>query len=151
MEDELWVKLYQMVRQLGKNRRPPKAQFTDAQIALTYLWAVLHDRPICWASQRRSWPIYWRRMHLPSPSTMTRRLRTPGVEELLQRVEGTLIHHELPSLPRWIDAKPMPIGGNTQDAQAGYGRAASCMAKGYKLYAIADWRQGFIARRAKPC
>lgn len=44
----------------------------------------------------------------------------------------------------------MPIGGNSQDVQAGYGRAAGCKAKGYKLYAIADWQQGFVVWRVGP-
>ena len=80
MENELWTKLYQMVQQLGKNKRLKRATYTDAQIVLTYLWAVLHDRPIYWACKKSSWPIYDRRKKLPNPSTMTRRLRTAGVD-----------------------------------------------------------------------
>ena len=46
-----------------------------------------------------------------------------------------------------VDGKPLPIGGCSKDRQAGYGRAASGMARGYKLHAligkngrIAQWR-----------
>ena len=46
-----------------------------------------------------------------------------------------------------IDGKPLPIGGCSKDRQAGYGRAASCMARGYKIHALvgktgdlAQWR-----------
>jgi hypothetical protein len=35
-----------------------------------------------------------------------------------------------------IDGKPLSISGCSKDRQAGYGRAANCMAKGYKVHAI---------------
>jgi len=54
------------------------------------------------------------------------------------------------SCVRWIDAKPLPIGGSSQDGDAGYGRAAGCMAKGYKLHAIADRNQGFVTWTVRP-
>jgi hypothetical protein len=35
-----------------------------------------------------------------------------------------------------VDGKPLTIGGCSKDRQAGYGRAAGTMAKGYKLHAV---------------
>jgi hypothetical protein len=150
MENELWSKVYQMVHQLGNNKKPKRATYSNADIVLTYLWAVLHDRPVFWACQRCNWPIYYRRKNLPNPSTMTRRLRTETIQQLMRKVEQQLIDCHPHSLCRWIDAKPLPIGRYSKDKQAGYGYADGGMAKCYKLYAIADQSQGFIVWTIKP-
>ena len=144
MEDELWKALYQMAKDIDNRYRPRTGTFWDISIVLTYLWSVLHDRPVCWACDQKNWPICYRRQRRPSPSTMSRRLRSDSVQAFLRRLENACIQSQAPSLCRWIDAKPLPIGGSSQDSQAGYGRAASCKAKGYKLYAIADKNQGFV-------
>jgi hypothetical protein len=34
-----------MVQEIGNNKRRKKATYSDADIVLTYLWSVLHDRP----------------------------------------------------------------------------------------------------------
>lgn len=150
MEGELWKQLYRMVLGLARGTRPRGSRFTDSQIVLTLLWAVLHERPISWACQRRNWPIWSRRIARPTSATMSRRLRTVTVQQLLVQVEGQIRQLQRPSVYRWIDAKPLPIGGSSQDRQAGFGRAAGCMAKGYKLYAIADPNQGFVAWQIRP-
>lgn len=150
MESELYRKVYQIVMNIYSQTNLKRITFTDADIVLTYLWAVLHDRPINWACHKKSWPIYYRKRPLPDPSTMSRRLRTPGVQSLLRQVEKTLVNTLPRKICRWIDAKPLPISGSTTDKQARYGYAAGCMGKGYKLYAIADDRQGFVQWRVYP-
>lgn len=150
MESELFKELYRIVRSLGKSQRPPKCQFTSAEIALVYFWAVANDRCVDWACQRRNWPIHRQRRRFPNGSTMSRRLRQDDVILLIAKIRehvGTLYE---PSFERWIDAKPLPIGGSSQDVDAGYGRAAASMAKGYKLYAIADKNQGIVAAEVRP-
>jgi hypothetical protein len=149
MDCELYSVLYQAVFSLGKRRRPKGAIFTDADIAWVFLWAVGHDRGNSWACQRRHWPL-WHRRPLPSPSTLSRRLRTESVQALLRDLEAYLRLHAPASICRFIDAKPLPIGGCSQDKQAGFGRAAGCMAKGYKLHAIIDIRQGIVAWEVVP-
>jgi len=150
MENELWSKVYHMVNRIGNNKRPKRAAYTDAEIVLTYLWAVLHDRPVYWACQKSNWPVYYRRKNLPNPSTMTRRLRTQQVRELMREVEQDLINRCPVRLCRWIDAKALHIGRYSKDKEAGYGPADGSMGKGYKLYAIADQSQGFIVWTVKP-
>jgi hypothetical protein len=54
------------------------------------------------------------------------------------------------NLCRWIDAKPLPISSCSKDKQAGFGPAVGCMAKGYKLYTIADRTQGFVVWTVRP-
>lgn len=150
MENELWTQVYQMVQRLGNNKTLKRATYKDADIVAIYLWSVLHDRPIYWACKKSSWPIYLRKRTLPNPSTMTRRLRTPGIDQLLREVERELIDRSPSALCRWIDAKPLTIGRCSKDKQAGYGYAASGMAKGYKFHAVADQSQGFVAWTIKP-
>ena len=150
MENELWKQVYQLVTKVAKRKTLKRAKYTDADIVLTYFWAVLHDRPVYWACKKHNWPIYYRRKPLPNPSTMTRRLRTEGIQTLLKEAEQLLINIFPRSICRWIDAKPLPIGGCSKDKQSAFGHGASCIAKGYKLYAVADKNQGFVCWTIKP-
>lgn len=150
MENELYRKVYQIVMKIYSKTNLKRIRFTDADIVLTYLWAVLHDRPTNWACCKQNWPVYYRRRPLPDPSTMCRRLRAEGVQLLLKQVEKSLTHALPRKICRWIDAKPLTISGSTTDKQARYGYAAGCMGKGYKLYAIGDDRQGFVQWRIYP-
>jgi hypothetical protein len=144
MESELYKKVYQIIMKIYRRTILKRIKFTDADIVLVYLWAVLHDRPTNWACSRKNWPIYYRKKALPDPSTMCRRLHTQGVLQLLNETEKSLINTFSRKICRWIDAKPLTISGSTTDKQAGFGYAAGCMGKGYKLYAIGDDRQGFV-------
>lgn len=144
MEDELFKQVYHLIKQTAKNKTLKRATFSHAQILRTYFWAVIHDRPTYWACKKKNWPIYYRRHQLPTASTMSRRLRTKAIQKLLKQMEHSLIQSVPRSTCRWIDAKPLPIGGNSKDKDSRFGFGASCIAKGYKLYAIADKNQGFV-------
>ncbi len=150
MENELWKKLYQLVTEIAKGKTLKRATYSHADIVLTYLWSVIHDRPIYWACKKTNWPIYYRRKPLPNPSTMTRRLRTTAIQTLLQEIEHVLVNMFPRSVCRWIDGKPLPIGGCSKDKQSAFGYGASCIAKGYKLYAVADKNQGFVCWTVRP-
>ncbi len=150
MENELWKKVYQTVTEAARNKSLKRATYTHADIVLTYLWAVLHDRPIYWACKKTNWPIYYRRKPLPNPSTMTRRLRTLHIQKLLREIESNLVNLIPRSVCRYIDAKPLPIGGCSKDKQSRFGRGASCIARGYKLYAVSDIQQGFVQWTIRP-
>lgn len=149
MEDELWRELYRIVKQLAKGKRQ-RCTYSAGDVLLVYLFGVLRDRSTHWACQRRNWPIWLRRRKLPSPSTMSRRLNETDVQALFIDLEQCIRAQGSVGLCRWIDGKPLPIGGASQDRDAGYGRAAGAMAKGYKLHAIADESQGFIAWVVRP-
>lgn len=155
MEGELWRQIYHLLGKLGKGYRRKHEIYSDDWIVAVYLWAVLHDRPVSWACDERNWPQSMV-FALPSPARMSRRLRTESVVGLLKELE-LAYRNQLPSgLWKWIDAKPLPIGNCSKDRQAGYGRCASGMGKGYKLYAICDsngaleaWRIGPMNRDEK--
>jgi hypothetical protein len=148
MERQLWMQIVALLEVLDKSRARAEGGFSDRRIVAVYYWAVVHDRPISWAVQRRNWPIDLRRWPLPSNTTMSRRLRSPSVRRLLEALEQRVLRKpESGSLVWLIDGKPLPIGGASKDRQAGYGRAARSKAKGYKLHAlvggdksVAEWR-----------
>lgn len=150
MEGELWKRLYTMVMELGKEIDCPNKQIHAMWIVLTFLWSVLHDRPVSWACQIENWPPEQRWQNLPSPATMSRRLRDFCEMELLQRVEHRLREIFPMGWVKWIDARPLPVGGNTKDQDARFGRGAGHNAKGYKLYMLGDAYQSVEAWQIQP-
>lgn len=147
MEHQLWKSILAVVASISKVRKSTRWDYSDQEIVAVYYWAVIHDRPVSWACAAANWPIHLRRKNRPSPSTMSRRLCSPSVLALLAALERRVVAPQQPGLFWMLDGKPLPIGGCTKDRQAGYGRAAGGMAKGYKIHAlvgsdasIASWR-----------
>jgi hypothetical protein len=149
MKGEPWQGVYRKLESLASGRRRKRQQFSDQMIVRVYLWAVWHERPINWACHEENWAGYEPRGRLPSPSTMSRRLDTAECRALLKEVEEGYKEAYGPSLFKCIDALPLPIGNSSGDRQAGYGRSAAGMGKGYKVFAIyqppglvVTWRLG---------
>jgi hypothetical protein len=140
MERELWIVLYHMA--LGCDKLT-KARYRPAVIVGVYAWAVLHDRPVSWACQRRNWPEQLLKepcFRLPSQPTMSRRLRQPQTERVLEEISQSLTEAWSVCWVKIMDAKSLPVGGCTKDRDAQRGRAANGFAKGYKFHAI--WGAG---------
>lgn len=150
MEYQLWRSIVALTDTLDNPVTAGNVDYTDEWIISVWYWAVIHDRPVSWACQRRHWPPPLRRRRLPSDSTMSRRLRTPSVRALLLQVEQRVIAPSRPGLFWIIDGKPLPVGGCSKDHQAGYGRAAGGMAKGYKLHALVGGDGSIAAWRVAP-
>lgn len=136
MERELWTLLYGIAIKL--DNRWGRWKYSAADIVVVYFWCVIHDRPMCWAVEKSNWPDDLRPEHIPTQSTLSRRMRHPDAQQLMTQIEQTWI--ALVSLERlWIriiDGKPLAVSGVSKDADAGYGRGAGGMRKGYKLHAI---------------
>ena len=148
---QLWKIMYKKLKGLASGKKPPDTQYSDVEILAVYLWAVLHDRPVSWAVDKMNWPVYWRKkIRIADDSTISRRIKTWSLQELFEKLEEAFKRQLPPSVCRFIDAKPLPIGGCSRDFEAGYGHAAGCKAKGYKLYAITDLKQGFVAWNVLP-
>jgi hypothetical protein len=145
MERKLWTRIVAIVRSAAAGHRERQRKFDDTTIVLTYLWAVLHDRPVLWATDPDNWPFYMRITARPSASTMSRRLRSASVAALLDRVWSLLPRRLDADTALIIDAKPMPVGGYTRDRDARTGRACGCFAWGYKLYLVVDENSGVHA------
>ena len=133
MERELWMQLYAVVVRLDNHWST--GFFRASEIVAVFLWAVVHDRPTSWACERRNW-IDLAVDVLPSQSTMSRRLRTEAVNQLLAKVEA-----EIGCDPRrwWIqriDSKPLPVGIHSKDRDATWGYTGRKLGRGYKLHAI---------------
>lgn len=161
MEDELWPTLYRLVIEEHNRRgRQKSVQFNDAVILLVAMWAVLHDRPICWACGGRDGggPDPWRSLpggcpwtSLPSRGTMSRRLQTLSLKQLLEQVFWRLLWLTPTATPppppppppmlRKLDSKPLPVGGFSKDRDAKRGHCcAGNLARGYKLFGC--WGNG---------
>lgn len=136
MERERWLRLYAELRQLDDHAF--RGVFTPAAILSVFFWAVLHDRPVSWSCRPENWPADLRGPRLPSQSTMSRRLKTPAVQGLLQRLEQEvgIVGPPQPSPVKIIDAKPLPVGGHSKDPDCAWGHGVRGFVKGYKLYAI---------------
>jgi len=133
MERELWMQLYALVVRLDSHRSTEF--FRASEIVAVFLWAVVHDRPTSWACDRHNWGDLAADI-LPSQSTMSRRLRSLAVIQLLAKVEA-----EIGGDPRrwWIqriDSKPLPVGMHSKDRDAKWGHTGRKLARGYKLHAI---------------
>jgi hypothetical protein len=150
MEHQLWKAMVAVLATLGKPRKRRTGDFTDHDIVEVFYWAVLHDRSTHWACQASHWPIHRRRWPLPSPGTMSRRLRTPAVVALLLALERRVVAPQQTGLFWMIDGKPLVIGGCSKDRQAGYGRAANSKAKGYKIHALVDPTGALASWRLAP-
>lgn len=144
MEYQLWKEIVAVLATLGKPRRRRTGDFTDHDIVQIFYWSVIHDRSQGWACRPAHWPIHCRHRPLPHPGNLSRRLRSPSVVALLEQLERQVVAPKAPGLYWMIDGKPLVIGGCSKDRQAGYGRAAKSMAKGYKIHALID-PQGAVA------
>jgi Transposase DDE domain len=136
MEHQLWKEIVTLLKTLGKRPRAIRETYSDEEIVKTWLWAVLHDRPMGWACQPANWPPHERRWRKPSASRLSRRLRSKSVGELLHRLEQQTLASGQRPLVWAVDGKPLVISGCSKDRQAGYGRAAGGKAKGYKIHMV---------------
>lgn len=153
MQHQLWTSIVAVLMSLDKPPTPATFDFSDEDIVKVYYFAVLNDKPVDWACKLKNWPLWRRRKTLgllPSPSTVSRRLRSASVRKLLDAMERRVVAPAHPGLYWIIDGKPLVIGGCSKDRQAGYGRAANGMAKGYKMHAIVDSCGGIAAWRLAP-
>jgi hypothetical protein len=142
MERELWLALYGFVER--SSVRGKGWLFTTANIVMTYFWAALHDRPMSWATDKRNWPEDLRPRRLPSQSHFSRRMRGADVVELMTDIENTFVAMvgAEQKLVRILDGKPLEVSNVSKDRDAGYGRSAGGMHKGYKFHAI--WSCGSL-------
>lgn len=145
MDDELFQLVYRIITQLAP-RRGKRQQFSDASIAGCYFWAVIRNKPMSWVCQRSNAPPGLADRPLASCSTLSRRLRSDAVRQLLDRLEHELLQLQHAALICcWlIDAKPLTVSPYSKDKQARRGWAYDGQARGYKLFAVCDLNQRFV-------
>ena len=142
MEAKLYRTLYRHVYSVPHPPRRKRELFDDRWIVMVHLWSVLHDRPQCWACDPQNWPekLLMGRP-LPSPSRLSRRRRTLGVLQLLERVTQAAADRFPVPLVKMIDSKPLYVGAYSKDRDAKRGRVAQGQfARGYRLDAVTHTR-----------
>lgn len=136
MERELWLLLYRMVIVLDKPAWQYRGRYPCSLIVAVYLWAVLHDRPTCWACAARNWDPLIRPRPLPSQSVLSRRLRHAQTQALRKELLARLCRNNVPNCCKVIDGKPLTVSRYSKDRDAGWGYAVAGKARGYKLCMI---------------
>src|SRR3954452_21956921 len=137
MERELCPVLYRLVREVGRDFSQKYVQIQPWVLVACSLWGILHDRPAQWACEQANWgKTTLRPWKLPSPSTISRRAYGVGVGMLWRALEVRLRDCREPALIAFLDGKPLPVGGYSKDEDAGYGRGAGTMDRGYKLHTV---------------
>jgi hypothetical protein len=139
MEAKEYRRLCRLVDQLSPHGRRKRQQFSDAAVVKVYFWSTHCDRPVSWACVADHWQealLLELLGTLPSQPTMSRRLRTVGVLQLIERVQVMLARALEDDVVKAIDSKPLKVGSYSKDRDAKRGRAAKEMARGYKLHAV---------------
>lgn len=138
MDRELWMVLTRFVdRAIGGLPRPPRrTTYSDRLIIRMFLWAVWHDRPMCWACDRGHYGALFRPRRLPSVSQFSRRRRSARCGAILQRLHDLLAAgFGPPAGLSFLDGKPLPVSECTKDKDAKSGRGAGRFSRGYRLHA----------------
>ena len=153
MDRDIWIVLmaasrlaaHRMVR---PGRRPV---YSDLLVLRMWLWATLHDRPMCWACSRESYNSIFRPGRLPSVSRFSRRLRTGRLARLRVCLHRVLTEHGHQSALSYLDGKALPVGECTTDPDARDGVVTTGrFRRGYKLHARADGLGFFVEYRVRP-
>lgn len=141
MEAKVYRAILKILLSMSQPPRGARRQFTDRWIIMVYLWSVINDRPVSWACDEQNWPKEQLDCPLPSNATMSRRLRTVGVQALLERLLMTLTDALPTPLAKTIDSKPMVVGAYSKDRDAKRGRLSERLfARGYRLHALCHGR-----------
>lgn len=137
MERELWPELYRAVKEVGRAVRQKGVRYQPWVIALVYLWAAIHDRPVSWACVAQNWSSTRQRpWKIPSDSTLSRRVYDVSMGLFWEALEVRLRQTEWLGLLSFADGKPLVVGPATKDREARRGWAIKGFAKGYRLHEI---------------
>ena len=141
MEAKVYRAMMRILFSTAHSPRGARRQFSDRWIIMVYLWSVINSRPVSWACDQQNWPKDQLDRPLPSKATMSRRLHTLGVLQLLERLLMKLTD-ALPSpLVKTLDSKPMLVGAYSKDRDAKRGRLSKGQyARGYRLHALCHGR-----------
>ncbi len=140
MDGELLQHLYHELFHVGKPHRPARCTYGDNIILFMFFIAVVGDRSLRWAHDRRKWPLWARRLPRPSYSQFKRRVKTDSIRNRIADVNQTLRERLPQSSDKFIDGKPLVVGVFSKDPDAAWGRLSNeRWAKGYKVHVLADW------------
>lgn len=137
MDHDVWVRIMhatrRAVRRVPPSVRAPK--FSDLLIIRMYFWSVWHDRSLMWAAAPDHYGRLFRPRKLPSVSQFTRRVKTPSVQIILQKVHDDLAEVDRAAAVLYLDGKPLIVSNVSKDRHATRGHVSGGFARGYKLHA----------------
>jgi hypothetical protein len=138
MDRDIWKQVTGAIRRAARATKPSvrDPEYSDYLIAAMYLWSVWHDRPLSWAGDRGHYGPLFRPRKLPSVSQFTRRVKTPSIEAILQRVHDELAEVHLCSEVSFLDGKALEVSPVSKDKQATRGKVPGGFGKGYKLHGL---------------
>jgi hypothetical protein len=141
-EAKLFEALYRLVYATPHTSRRPRELYDDRWVVMVHLWGVIHDRPQSWACDADNWPDdLLAGRPLISQSRLSRRLRTLGVQQLVERLLSAASALFPTPLAKAIDSKPLTVGAYSKDADAHRGRlAGGQFGRGYRLHAVMHGR-----------
>ena len=150
MDDERFETLYLLAMELAP-RRGKRQQYSDGLILLLFLWSALRRKPRYWVCNQRNAPACLRGFPLPSPSQLSRRLRDPAFLLFWEKFLAHLLQRQNQAICLLacflVDSKALPVNAYTKDKQARRGWAGDHLAKGYKLFLLADTSGRIVGRR----
>jgi Transposase DDE domain len=148
MEGPLWNIVVELLHSVQDQLA--RGIYSNRAVLQVSLWAILHDRPACWACRPENWPDCWRPCRLPHPSTLSRRLRQQAVQQLSQRVHHAAVARFTVEKIALIDGKPLLVSDVSKDWDATNGRGTRGMSRGYKLHCVISLRGVVEAFEVQP-
>lgn len=136
MERDLWPILSRQITRLDRIRSRTPFTHSTGRIVRVFLWAALHDRPVCWACDRRNWAGVRPPVQLPDQSTMSRRLRRLATWQMIEQLTDALDHSTTSRIYKYLDGKPLTVARHSRDRDASFGRGAGGRDRGYKIHAV---------------
>src|SRR5215467_11869840 len=119
MERELWKVVYAALKKVARRFDQRYVQIHAWRIAAVLLWAALHDRPVCWACDKRNWATTRLKPgHLPSETTMSRRAKKTSFALFLSAPADELRGTGPPAWELTLDGEPLPVGKCSKDRGA---------------------------------
>jgi hypothetical protein len=140
-EAKLFDVLYRLVYGTPHTPRRARELYDDRWVVMVHFWGVVHDRSQSWACDPANWPDDLLDRPLISQSRLSRRLRTLGVQQLVERLLDAVTALFHTPLAKTIDSKPLVVGAYSKDADADKGRLANGQfGKGYRMHAVTHGR-----------
>lgn len=145
MDRDIWKVLSTAALSATRRLRRPRRRFafSDHLIIRMWLWAVLHDRPLCWACRRENYTSLFQPRRLPSVSQFCKRLHTFRFLRLRVLLHRRLTRAGRDDLFNFLDGKALAIRDHSTDHQALAGPAGRKIRRGYKLHVRAT-ASGFL-------
>ena len=111
MDRGIWRLLVAAVRSADRRvvRSGRRPRYSDQRVVKMYLWSVWHDRPLCWACDKRHYSTMFRPSQLPSVSQFCRRMKTRRVQAMLEAIHEYLTRRDAPVGLSFLDGMPLPI------------------------------------------